>query len=166
LAATTHNRVVEDAKTWRNGYAMLAGGLGALLGLIGNLLDHDTSACWRIILSICFGGALLATSLALVMVVTVEGGLRTTQLNLRATVTRFGSLEAYQVSQAQTAYARLDKSKWLAAAGALLGFLGLIATLWLPGKASDSTHPSTPASSTASTPPHPPSPPPVSQTPG
>ncbi len=158
LAATTHDRVVEDAKTWRNGYAMLAGGLGALLGLIGNQLDHETSAAWRIVLSICFGGALLSTSIALVLAVTIEGGLRSVQLNLRTIVARFGSLEAYQVSQAQHAYTRLDQSKWLAAVGAVLGFAGLIVTLWLPGKITDSAPSSPPPSPTISTPTVPPPP--------
>lgn len=158
LAATTHDRLVEDAKTWRNGYAMLAGGLGALLGLIGNQLDHDTSAGWRIVLSLCFGGALVSTSIALVLAVTIEGGLRSVQLNLRTIIARFGSLEAYQVSQAQHAYTRLDQSKWFAAVGAVLGGAGLIVTLWLPGNNSDSAPSSPPASPTISTPMSTPSP--------
>jgi hypothetical protein len=32
--------VLEDAKAWRNGYAMLAGGIGVLLGLVDNRLDE------------------------------------------------------------------------------------------------------------------------------
>ncbi|MED5803054.1 hypothetical protein VX037_18680 [Gordonia sp. Z-3] len=150
LAATAHSRAVADAKTWRNAYGMLAGGLGALLGLIGSQLHADTPTGWRIALSVLFGGGLVAIGTALAMAVTIEGGLRTTSLNLHAIVRDHNSLRAYQVDQADAAHSRLDWSKLVAAVGALLGIAGLIVTLWLPGKASDTTPASVPATSQTS----------------
>jgi len=134
LQASALSRALEDAKAWRSGYAMLAGGLGALLGFIGTQLQHDTSWAWRAALSFLLGGGLLCVAAALVMVITIEGGRRTVWLNLRDIVQNHNSLEAYQAQQAAAALARLDRSKGVAAVGAVLAFMGLIVTLWMPGK--------------------------------
>lgn len=148
LQATALTRALEDAKAWRNGYAMLAGGLSALVGFIGTQLDHDTSWRWRVALSILLGGGLLCVFAALVLAITVEGGRRTVRLNLREIVQTHNSLEAYQAQQAAVALERLDHSKTIAAIGAVLAFIGLVVTLWMPGK----TEPAQPAP----TPTHPP----------
>jgi hypothetical protein len=140
LQATALTRALDDAKAWRNGYAMLAGGLSALLGFIGTQLDHDTSWAWRVALSILLGGGLLCVSAALVLAITVEGGRRTVRLNLREIVQAHNSLEAYQAQQAAVALVRLDRSKSIAAVGAVMAFVGLVVTLWMPGK-TDPTNP-------------------------
>ncbi|WP_062909489.1 hypothetical protein, partial [Mycobacterium avium] len=134
LQATALTRALEDAKAWRNGYAMLAGGLSALVGFIGTQLNHDTSWGWRLALSILLGGGLLCVFAALVLAITVEGGRRTVRLNLRDIVQAHNSLEAYQARQAAVALQRLDRSKTIAAIGAALAFVGLVVTLWMPGK--------------------------------
>jgi hypothetical protein len=163
LQATALTRALDDAKAWRNGYAMLAGGLSALLGFIGTQLGHDTSWRWRVALSILLGGGLLCVSAALLLAITVEGGRRTVRLNLREIVQTHNSLEAYQAQQAAVALTRLDRSKSIAAVGAVMAFVGLVVTLWMPGKtdpahrAPPPTHPPTTsapsiAPSTTSTP--------------
>jgi hypothetical protein len=134
LQATALTRALDDAKAWRNGYAMLAGGLSALLGFIGTQLGHGTSWGWRVALSILLGGGLLCVSAALVLAITVEGGRRTVRLNLREIVQAHNSLEAYQAQQAAVALVRLDRSKSIAAVGAVMAFVGLVVTLWMPGK--------------------------------
>jgi hypothetical protein len=148
LQATALSRALNDAKAWRNGYAMLAGGLSALLGFIGTRLGHDTSWEWRVALSILLGGGLLCVTAALVLAITVEGGRRTARLNLREIVQTHNSLEAYQAQQAAVALVRLDRSKGIAAIGAGMAFVGLVVTLWMPGKA-DPARPAPPPTTNA-----------------
>lgn len=167
LQATVLTRALADAKAWRTGYAMLAGGLGAFVGFIGTRLSGDTSTWWRIVLTILLGGGLLAVALALLLTVTIEGGRRAIGLNLRELVASYNSVEAYQVVEAAAALKRLDASKRVAAVGAALAFVGLLVTLWLPGPPADPAPkaPLSPATSctspapTASNPPVPSTPP-------
>lgn len=141
--ATTLPRALSDAKAWRNGYAMLAGGVGALLGLIGDRLGDPTPWQWRLALSLTFGLALVLTSVALWLVLTIEGGYRTATVNLSDIVNRHNSFEMYQADQAAAAVKRLGHSRWLAIIAAFLAFAGLMITLWLPSPA-DSPSSATP----------------------
>lgn len=146
-------RALEDAKAWRNGYAMLAGGLSALLGFIGTRLDNDTGAVWRAALTVLLGGGLLCVVAALAMVLTIEGGRRRVRLNLREIVARHNSLQAYQALQASAALQRLDLSKKVAGIGAALAFAGLLVTLWMPGADKETSAPTPAPAATSSAPP-------------
>jgi hypothetical protein len=139
--ATALTRALEDAKAWRNGYAILAGGIGALLGLIGDRLSESTPWQWRLLLTVTFGVALALTALALWLVLTIEGGSRARTVNLREIVADHNSFDMYQADQAAAAVERLGHSRRLAAAGALFAFVGLLITLWLPKPAVASAAP-------------------------
>lgn len=150
LQAMSLKRALDDAKAWRNGYAMLAGGLGALLGFIGTQLSDATAAGWRIALSVLLGGGLVCVAAALLLTLTIEGGRRSSRLNLRQIVATYNSVEAFQAAQAAAALARLDRSKMIAALGAVLAFAGLLVTLWVPGPADKHPSPAPPPKPTAS----------------
>jgi hypothetical protein len=88
-------------------------------------------------LSVLLGGGLVAVAAALLLTVTIEGGRRMTRLNLREVVTTYNSVEAYQPTEAAAALKRLDTSKKVAGVGAVLAFLGLLVTLWIPAPPGD-----------------------------
>ena len=53
-------------------------------------------------------------------------------MNLQEIVADHNSFDMYQADQAAAAVERLGHSRRFAAAGALLAFIGLLITLWLP----------------------------------
>lgn len=162
--STVLERVLADARVWRNGYALLGTGIGALLTLIGTGLTETTHWGWRLTLTILLGLGLIAITRALWLTLTVEGGRRPTTLNLNEIVQQHNSFEMYLADQAATAVERLHQSRRYAIAAAGLCFLALIATLWIsmplpntgPGGAttvSPSPTPSTTVSTSPSAPP-------------
>lgn len=142
--ATALPRALSEAKAWRNGYAMLAAGIGALLGLIGDRVGEGTSWQWRLALSLTFGTALVLTSAALWLVLTIEGGSRARTVNLHEIVNEHNSFQMYQADQAARAVQRLGASRWLGAAASTFAFAGLMITLWMPTATSAATPDTTP----------------------
>ena len=129
--STVLERVLADARVWRNGYALLGTGIGALLTLVGTGLTETTHWGWRLTLTILLGLGLIAITRALWLTLTVEGGRRPTTLNLNEIVQQHNSFEMYLADQAATAVERLHQSRRYAIAAAGLCFLALIATLWI-----------------------------------
>lgn len=148
--ATALTRALDDAKAWRNGYALLAGGIGALLALIGDRLNGSTPWEWRLAISLTFGLALVLTGTALWLVLTIEGGNRATTVNLHDIVEEHNSFEMFQADQAASAVERLSTSRGLAAASAFLAFVGLMITLWLPNPTTPTQTPAITESPTTS----------------
>lgn len=139
--ASALERALADARVWRNGYAMLASGIAAVLAVVGTRLTDTTPWGWRLALSVTLGGALVMVARALWMALTVEGGRRAARLSLGPIVERYNSFEIFQVDQADAAITRLARSKRWALAGGLLCFVGLMFTLWV----SSPTEPNSPA---------------------
>lgn len=131
LQAGLLDRSLAEARVWRNGYALLGSGFGAILALVGNRLDDATPWGWRLALSLTLGGGLVLLAVALWFVLTVEGGKQESRLDLRDVVRRHNSFELYQADQAAAAIQRTNVSKRWAFWGAALGFLGLLCTLWV-----------------------------------
>lgn len=148
--ATALERALADARVWRNGYATLGSGIGAILALIGTQLTDTTSATWRLALTVTLGGGLLLVARALWMTLTIEGGRRPTSVSLGPIVQRHNSFEMYQVDQADAAITRLATSKRWALAGGFLCFVGLLCTLWLSSPP-DQPNPAPTSAPTAST---------------
>lgn len=151
LQATALERALADARVWRNGYAVLGSGIGALLALVGARLDNDTPWPWRLALMVALGGGLILVASALWMTLTVEGGTKRTSLNLGRIVQQHNSFELYEADQAARALARIDRSKKWAVAGAALCFVGLLCTLWMTSPPSDAEPPQPQASISPST---------------
>lgn len=137
LQATALDRALADAQVWRNGYALLGSGVGAVLALVGTRLDNDTAWAWRLALTFTLGGGLLFVANALWMTLTVEGGKRGTSLNLQRIVQQHNSFELYQADQAAAAIKRIDRSKGRATIGGVFCFLGLLCTLWIASPSGD-----------------------------
>lgn len=135
--ASALERALADARVWRNGYALLASGIGAILALVGTRLTDTTPAAWRLALSVTLGGGLLLVARALWMTTTIEGGRRPTSVSLGPVVQEHNSFEMYQVDQADAAIIRLASSKRWALAGGFLCFVGLLCTLWLSSPGSE-----------------------------
>lgn len=64
----TRFKVLADARVWRNGYALIGSGIGALIALIGTRLTDATPCCWRLALTLLLGGGLVLAAVALWMV--------------------------------------------------------------------------------------------------
>lgn len=126
-----HGRMTEAAKVWRNGYAMLAAGLSAILALVGTQLADTTSWVWRLALMVLLGLGTALVGLALWLTLTIDGGRTPRSANLDEIVQQHNSFAAFQVAKAAAAQKRLVRSQRLAIAGAILGFLGLMTTLWM-----------------------------------
>ena len=124
--------VLGEARVWRNGYAMLASGAGVVIALIGGRLDGLTPCGWRLVLSALLGGGVAFVAWALWLVLTIEGGKRAAHIELREVIREHNSFTMYEVSQASAALRRLHWSKVIAGVGAVLIFLGLMTTLWVP----------------------------------
>lgn len=135
LKKTRLESVLAEAKVWRNGYAMLASGAGATVALVGVRLGESTPWGWRLALTGFLGGGLIFVAWALWLVLTIEGGRRSATIELRELIAKHNSFTMYEVWQADAALKRLARSKWMAGVGALLCFLGLIVTLWVPSPA-------------------------------
>ncbi len=149
---SAHGRMVEAAKIWRNGYVMLAAGLSAILALVGTQLADTTFWAWRLTLTVLLGIGIVLVGVALWLTLTIDGGRTPRAANLDEIIQKHNSFAAFQVAKAAAAQKRLAHSQRLAIAGALLGFLGLIATLWIqpPPATGPSPSPSASASPTPS----------------
>lgn len=149
--STVLDRVLADARVWRNGYALLASAIGALITLIGTGLTETTHWGWRLALSLLLGAALVLIAIALWFTLTIEGGRRPATLRLDEIVQQHNSFELYQADQAEAAVQRLNQSRRYAIGAATACFSALIATLWVsipppdPGPAGIQT--STPSAS-------------------
>lgn len=133
LQRSSSTRMKESSRTWRNAFAMLAAGLGALLGLVGTQLDAATPWCARLVLTLTLGAGVALVGIACWKTFNVDGGRRPVKLSLAQIVDEYNSVDQYFVEQAGAAQENLVFARKLATIGAVLGFVGLLTTLWING---------------------------------